>query len=224
VFTAQSGRPTRPGNGWRVLVGVALIGGYMVSSVFAYMSTSSFLFQQQYASHHKCTASFPRQCRRLRYQHPDLGLGRPARSPEGRARVVATVVPLGVVMGGAMSSATLALWLMVARPKRERESIRSHRGSSALYLRTRRSLRAEPSRAEPSRAEPSQSPTSGSWGAIWVMKRVLSIDMGGASCTSRRRSRTARPSGSPLTPPKAHRFALSTARANFSGRKRACFV
>lgn len=34
--------------GDRSFVGIALIGGCMVSSVFAYMSTSSFLFQQQY--------------------------------------------------------------------------------------------------------------------------------------------------------------------------------
>ncbi len=32
----------------RSFVGIALIGGCMVSSVFAYLSTSSFLFQQQY--------------------------------------------------------------------------------------------------------------------------------------------------------------------------------
>lgn len=34
--------------GDRRFVGIALIGGFLVSSVFAYLSTSSFLFQQQY--------------------------------------------------------------------------------------------------------------------------------------------------------------------------------
>ena len=185
-------------------VGVALIGGCMVSSVFAYMSTSSFVFQQQYgltaqmygviSAVNAVAFVVGTQISGVVAQRvapklvlavvlpvlaatgfllilvgvmfvgigpviavmlvfmafagacgPSLGalgladhakragtaaalLGAAnfglagVASPVVGALGITTVVPLGAVMGGAMSVATLALWAMVARPTRARDA------------------------------------------------------------------------------------------------------